>query len=465
MNERESWADFAAPCGRIKPMHAVNLGPRQGGPHLPYDNTAQYREIGIPYVRLHDVEYPYGSNQFVDIHCIFPDFDADENDEASYNFRPTDAYLDAILKAGGIPFYRLGESIDHFPRKLHIHPPKDFGKWARICEHIILHYNYGWADGFSYGLKYWEIWNEPDGGSGAMWSGTGAQFFDLYRITANHLRTRFPEISIGGYASCGFYSVSREDPGTVWFSKLVPWMRAFLDYITAPATRAPLDFFSWHCYADRPEEIAIQEAFVREELRRRGLAGCESILDEYNTLYSLSGPVGSRPEFAADLAAGMITAQKSTPDILFYYATGRWQYNGLWTVEQEAVRLLPAFWSMQWFGDLYRLGTQVKTGGDLPGELYTLAATNGQTGQVLLASRAFAGPLTLRVSGEYLACTLECVSALEAPTAVSLPVADGTVTFSLRKNSVCRLTFGKGAASPIDAPLYSSVEGRRILKL
>ena len=40
--------------------------------------------------------------------------------------------------------------------------PKDFKKWAVICEHIIRHYTEGWADGFFYDMPYWEIWNEPD---------------------------------------------------------------------------------------------------------------------------------------------------------------------------------------------------------------------------------------------------------------------------------------------------------------
>ena len=49
-------------------------------------------------------------------------------------------------------------------------PPKDYAKWARICEHIITHYTEGWADGFNYKITYWEIWNEPE--NIQMWQGT-----------------------------------------------------------------------------------------------------------------------------------------------------------------------------------------------------------------------------------------------------------------------------------------------------
>ncbi len=32
-------------------------------------------------------------------------------------------------------------------------PPADFNKWAIICEHIIRHYNEGWADEYLYSIE------------------------------------------------------------------------------------------------------------------------------------------------------------------------------------------------------------------------------------------------------------------------------------------------------------------------
>ena len=154
--------DFNKAVGKIKPMHCGNIGPRQGGAKLWKDFTEEFKEMGIPYTRLHDVEYPYGSNQFVDIHCVFPDFNADVENPKAYNFDYTDKYLKGIIDAGGEVFYRLGESIDHFHCPLYINPPKDYMKWARICEHIIMHYNEGWANGFKLNIKCWEIWSSPD---------------------------------------------------------------------------------------------------------------------------------------------------------------------------------------------------------------------------------------------------------------------------------------------------------------
>lgn len=86
-------------------------------------------------------------------------------------------------------------------------PPADFGKWAQICEHIILHYNFGWANGYHLNIRYWEIWNEPDldaddSPNKRTWGGTKARFFDLYELAAKHLKTRFPELMIGGTCAC-----------------------------------------------------------------------------------------------------------------------------------------------------------------------------------------------------------------------------------------------------------------------
>ena len=100
--------------------------------------------------------------------------------------------------------YRLGVTIEWGSKKYSCNPPQDFAKWARICEHIIMHYNKGWANGFEYGIDYWEIWNEPE--NPPMWTGTKEQFLELYKVSSKYLKEKFPEIKIGGYGSCGFYA-------------------------------------------------------------------------------------------------------------------------------------------------------------------------------------------------------------------------------------------------------------------
>ena len=74
--------DFAAACGRkIKPLHGIN-----NSPIALYKPLPELLQAGIPYIRLHDTGGAYGGNCYVDIPNIFPDFNADENDPASYRF-------------------------------------------------------------------------------------------------------------------------------------------------------------------------------------------------------------------------------------------------------------------------------------------------------------------------------------------------------------------------------------------
>ena len=210
-------ADFNNYTGKqIKPMHATGQPPFVG---RTFRWTHYFTQAGIPYSRLHDVGGMFGGNLFVDIPNIFRDFDADETKEESYDFAFTDILIKNLVDAGVEPFFRLGVTIEngYLTRAYRIYPPKDFKKWARICEHIIRHYNEGWANGFHYNVTYWEIWNEPDScfdkprmdGMG-MWLGTKEQYFELYETTSKHLKACFGDsIKVGGYASVGFCSAKK----------------------------------------------------------------------------------------------------------------------------------------------------------------------------------------------------------------------------------------------------------------
>lgn len=205
---------FSKEKGGIKAMHGVGQPPMVG---IDTSDFSYLRDAHISYSRLHDVGGWFGGNMFVDIPNVFRNFDADVNDPASYDFTFTDLLLNALVENGIEPYYRLGVTIENFHEKkaYRIFPPKDFRKWAEICEHIIRHYNEGWADGFHLGITYWEIWCEPDGHhdvkQNALWKGTPEQYFELYKTTSLHLRKCFGDsIKIGGYGSCGFYAALRE---------------------------------------------------------------------------------------------------------------------------------------------------------------------------------------------------------------------------------------------------------------
>ena len=131
--------DFAKTNGTFRPLHGINKGPLVGGGLI--DLTAQHRALGIPFTRLHDCHWP--NPDVVDIHVLFPNFNADPEKPESYDFTLTDEYLAAIRATGAQIVFRLGESIEHTKTKRFVHPPKDFEKWTAICLGIIRHYNEG----------------------------------------------------------------------------------------------------------------------------------------------------------------------------------------------------------------------------------------------------------------------------------------------------------------------------------
>jgi xylan 1,4-beta-xylosidase len=253
--------DFSVASGVIRPLHGVNLGPLMMNGWL--DVSAIYKELAFPLTRLHDC--PYAVPETVDVHSIFPIFDADPQDPQNYRFAMTDDYIQAILDTGSQIVYRLGETIEHYTRRrYHVHPPADFAKWAAICVNIIRHYNQGWADGFHHNIRYWEIWNEPMV-QPQCWTGTMAQYYQLYEVTAKAIKAFDQTLMVGGPTEC------RGEP---------EW--AFLEHCRR--SDAPLDFYSWHVYARDPIEIVELARQHRDALNSAGYAQAESHLNEWNLL-------------------------------------------------------------------------------------------------------------------------------------------------------------------------------------
>lgn len=396
MNVHDINVDFANIKGKIKPIHGVGNGPVTG--RFVHDKTEQFKRAKIPYSRLHDTEGSMGSGEFVNIHCIFKNFDADENDPASYNFAATDKYLECILNAGTKIFYRLGETIENNFTHLRSYTfvPKDMHKWARICEHIIRHYNEGWANGYHMNIEYWEIWNEPEGAVGISpnWSGSAEEYFELYRITANHLKSCFPSLKIGGFGCTGFYEVGSEQTHALSF------IDKFFKYITSPETKAPIDFSSWHIYTTKPERVKIEIEYSKKVLEKYNLAHIENIIDEWNYMECWAPEEGlTRKSMvgAAFVSAVHTVMQKSTISKSMYYdaEAGRISFCGLfneYTKKEEK-----PYYCFIAFGKLYELGYEASVSEDSDG-IYALAATDSKSKSAVMAVNYMASDTTCRIN-------------------------------------------------------------------
>ena len=363
--------DLTKKLGKFKILNATNGGPwhKRHAIDQYRSNFADYKAARIPYSRNHDsgVVGIYGGPFSHDITRIFPNFDADVNDPASYDFPCTDESILVTLEAGTETFFRLGQTIEHQIKKHGTIPPKDFHKWAEICEHIIMHYNEGWADGFELGIKYWEIWNEPDldpddSNNKRTWGGTKAQFFDFYEIAAKHLKARFPHLKIGGPALAG-----NED-----------WAKDFLAEMKRREVQ--IDFFSWHIYCNDPHKMVDKSKRIESYLIENGYENAESILNECNyvegwtdrfvyTIKAIHGIKG-----AAFTMACISEAQKAPIDMLMYYDTRPGVFCGafdLYTYEK-----LKGYYPLAWYGNFYDMEAEVRCESEHSPCIYTLCGVD-----------------------------------------------------------------------------------------
>ena len=383
--------DASKQIKKMKPMHGGGQPPIGGKDMTEFFHYMT--EAGIPYSRLHDVGGAFGGNRFVDIPNVFRNFDADENDPANYDFTFTDHLLKAIVAAGVEPYYRLGITIENqaYIKPYHTYPPRDYEKWARICEHIIRHYTEGWADGYEYPITYWEIWNEPEVQKEMMWCGTFEEYYRLYDVTAKHLKACFGDkIKVGGYASCGFYAIAPKTAfsaennmiGTVPPSeheeKLMRFFYGFFDYIKAHGS--PIDFFSWHSYAN-VARVAKMDAWLHGELAKLGYAGLETHLNEWDPVAKEFGTA----HHAAEVAAMIIALQQGHTDIACIYdmRTNTAPYCPLFDIKTH--KPIHAYYALVAFNLLYKLGWQVECIADTEG-VYALCASNGKQSAMMLTN-------------------------------------------------------------------------------
>ena len=371
---------------KMKPMHGGGQPPVNC--HATDEHFHYLTEAGIPYSRLHDVEWAFGGGKYVDIPVIFRNFDADENDPANYDFTFTDLLLEQLIKAGVEPYYRLGVTIECAFQVKHftISPPKDFDKWARICEHVMAHYLEGWADGFHHKITYWEIWNEPDYYIGGNWQGTPDEFYRLYSTTAAHLKARFPYVKIGGYGhASGLYTaVGCQNPfhGPDDPMDKDKWQEEFfLDFLRYMADRKiPFDFFTWHGYGPTKHNKQVAP-WIRARLDEVGFTDTELHLNEWNTCWREFGTA----HHSAEIAGNMIALQHGCVDVCCIYDMRNWNAPFCPLFHPVTQKPIHGYYSMVAFNQLYQLGNQVETQCDTE-ELYVLAASNGKQNRLLISN-------------------------------------------------------------------------------
>lgn len=384
-------ADFSIQLGAMRPLHGINKGPLVPGGL--FDVIQKQKELGIPFTRLHDCGWP--NPYVVDHHVVFPNPEADPALPTSYDFRLTDEYIDAVRRTGAQPIYRLGESIEHTSVKRFVHVPADMEKWSAVCLGIIRHYNEGWADGYHYDIRYWEIWNEPENRP-AMWSGTDEDYLQLYRTAAGAIKNQFPELKVGGPAlgASGSFVKGEFQP--------TEFALNFLE--TCRKDNLPLDFFSWHCYSADPSELSARARAVRNLLDSKGFTRTENHLNEWNFLpgndwgpITRAGTPTTRQETyaamsgapgAAFVAVALMELQEEPIDVCNFFH-GELGGFGMFTEQGVPLKVYQAFRAFQ---SLMQTPKRVKTQGAVVGKIAFAAGQSADGREATLLVSNFADP-------------------------------------------------------------------------
>ncbi len=248
----------------VRPLLGVNIGPVPAGRDANNaDLTQAYRQIGVMLVRTHDF---YGA---LDMSVMYRDRTRDPANPQAYDFRTSDAIWRAIVGGGFEPYLRLGDSWND------ARPPanaQERANWVRAAVEVVRHYRQGQWNGFTTPFRYVEVWNEPDNQQFWPKPHSPQEYFQLYVETARALKQAFPDLQVGG-------------PGVTQTGFLTPqgkaWVHSFLLY--AKQHNAPLDFFSWHLYANDPREWVNAARFYRGELDAVGFQATAMHVTEWNT--------------------------------------------------------------------------------------------------------------------------------------------------------------------------------------
>lgn len=372
--------DFGEEVGKVRPeLHSSGFGPQICG--CPAERIADIKSMGFKAARTHDWALANPNQRVCDLHHMFPLLHADASDPKNYCFGPTDYLFKRTREELGHEiFFRFGTSIEH-SGKTHFNAviPEDFDKVAEVLAATIRHYNRGWANGYEWGIRDWEIWNEPDGINNmwclpdgdegwvvktdedkAKFKIRSEKYAELFVKCLKRVKAEFGDsVRVGGPALTEWLAIGGHDA--------VGFLRVTLDRCKAEGV-AP-DFVSWHHYTDDPDLIRDSIADARKLLDGYGFTACRLVINEWHYFgygqYDWAELGSSDPErrklawegpashngidSAAFTLAVLSRFQTSALDQAFYYGCG---LRGTWSYKGYDERKYKVFYALQMFGEL-----------------------------------------------------------------------------------------------------------------
>ena len=397
-----SWNTLKRTGKTIRKLNGGNLAPCITNANASTDIMQSFKQLNLAFARLHDSPLSNPGCRLVDISHIFPLPHLDENDCRNYDFSYTDDYIKNCIETSGTPiYYRLGESIDHSVRKYKVDPPADVDKWINICSNIIRHYTEGLWNGFNFNIEYWEIWNEPDAKEFKMWRGTLQQFNEFYVKVAGELKKRFPHLKFGGPAHTKFNEINVE----------------FVKHCAA--NNAPLDFYSYHCYAADPFGW-IQEtpALVRKLLDENGYTNTEIHLNEWHYFPGEWARLRNDPLYkdhmyneemkGLDSAAFLTTVMALWQDTPLDYGAYYTCIGNAWGCYKNGTNIkTPSWYALKAFGEIVRYPIRLDAASSVK-EVTVLAGENERGKKAMLISAFQTRPMDVVIECDIAVSAANC---------------------------------------------------------
>ena len=284
----------------FRPLNGVGgiPGPVDGYPQFP-DMTPLWLDAGVTVVRSFDWVSRLDTRN--NPTSLFPDWSADVDDPASYNFAPTDQWVEAVHSLGADVMFTIASSIPS--NKL---PAEDLEVYGRVVEHIVRHYSQGWAGGPAKPIRIYEFGDQPDFGP-LHFAGRPEEFYDMYRAFCEAVHRVDPSLTVGGPATAFPLEVD------------APYREGFLEFVRS--NDLPLDFFSFLWFTDASRD-PLDYRYVAEQMRalldRHGFTDTDLTLSYWNYL-AVPSSTAPAAEKGAFQAATAIYLQDTVIDHAFFF--------------------------------------------------------------------------------------------------------------------------------------------------
>ncbi len=305
-------------------FYGAGPGGSRIGPEFQEALSLARTELGTRYIRAHAI--------LDDEQDVYQEV----NGEAHYDFTAIDHIYDCLLNVGLRPIVELS----FMPRELASNPeatvfwyraitspPRNWERWGELNYHLAAHLveRYGIEEVSQWGF---EVWNEPNiAGFGSdfsgFWTGTQADYFWLYDLTARVIKSVDERLLVGGPATAA-----------------VGWIADFLDYVRREGV--PLDFLSTHSYNNLPLDL-------KQTPKHYGFEGVKIWWTEWGVSPSLFHPVNDSAFGAPFILHGMKSVQ-GRADALAY-----WVISDHFEELRRAPRLLHGGFGLLTIGNLRKL--------------------------------------------------------------------------------------------------------------